>query len=332
MKYYLSGAFVGALCFLLFLGVLFYFQLNLSLALASGKLFLIEPGQTLKDIALNLEEEHIITDARPLYLYTSLLGKDTGLQAGVYRLLPTMKVRDLLALFQGGTNVSLDVTIPEGFTLDKILARFTEAGFEVSGRDFIVTSTLKREYSFLGDVPTGSTLEGFLFPETYTFSAGASGDDIRTTLLNTFQERFNPRWYAIIQEQGRTVLDIVTMASILEKELPNLRDKKIGAGLLWRRILVGMPLQVDATVNYATGKSLPAVTFEDLEVESPYNTYKHTGLPPGPISNPGLESIEAAIFPEDSPYWFYLSRQDTGETIFSQTYEQHLAAKAKYLQ
>ena len=130
-----------------------------------------------------------------------------------------------------------------------------------------------------------------------------------------------------LKNQGKTVPDIVTMASILEKEVKTMNDKKIVAGILWKRLEAGMPLQVDSSLLYY--KASGSGTF-DKEIDSPYNTYKYSGLPAGPICNPGIESIEAAISPQESKYWYYLSAKD-GTTIFSKTYDEHLANKAKYL-
>ena len=121
------------------------------------------------------------------------------------------------------------------------------------------------------------------------------------------------------------------MASILEKEVVSLHDKKIVAGILWKRIANGVPLQVDSTINYITQKNNASVSVKDTDIDSPYNTYKYSGLPKGPISNPGIDSIMAAIYPTKSQYWYYLSADGTGKTIFSQTLEEHAAAIAKYL-
>ncbi len=134
-----------------------------------------------------------------------------------------------------------------------------------------------------------------------------------------------------IKEQNKTVHEIITLASIIEKEVRSEKDMALVAGILLKRLEIGMPLEVDSTINYITGKNDPSVQSVDLQINSPYNTYKNYGLPPGPISNPGLASIKAAVYPEESDYLFYLNRQDTGETIFSKNYDEHLTNKYKYL-
>jgi UPF0755 protein len=133
-----------------------------------------------------------------------------------------------------------------------------------------------------------------------------------------------------IERQGKSIFDIITMASLLEKEVRTEEDKKIVAGILWKRMEIGMPLQVDATIAYITGKNSTRISKEETKIDSPYNTYKYKGLPLGPICNPGFESIFASLYYEDSDYLYYLSTPE-GETIFSKTLEEHNIAKGKYL-
>ena len=147
-------------------------------------------------------------------------------------------------------------------------------------------------------------------------------------VLSNFRKKLTPELRLEIANQKKSIFDIVTMASLLEKEVRTLDDKKIASGILWKRLGVGMPLQLDATVNYITGKSDASVLFKDAKIDSPYNTYKYKGLPKGPISNPGIDSIMAAIYPIQTKYWFYLS---DGITHFSETLQQHNAAKRRYL-
>ena len=190
----------------------------------------------------------------------------------------------------------------------------------------------KKDYSkeceFLKEKPEDISLEGFLFPDTYEISEGTSCDDIVIAMLSNFEKKLTQELKDEIQKQKKSVFDIITMAAMLEKEVRTLSDKKIVSGILWKRLEAGMPLQIDATINYITGKSDPGATIKDTKIDSPYNTYKYKGLPKGPISNPGMSSITAAIEPTDSPYWFYLS---DGATYFSKTLEEHNVNKAKYL-
>jgi UPF0755 protein len=180
----------------------------------------------------------------------------------------------------------------------------------------------------LQDKPKDVGLEGYLFPDTYEITLGNNCDDILNAMLENFDQKLTPALRTEITNQKKSIFEEITMASLLEKEVKTLDDKKIVSGILWKRISIGMPLQLDSTVNYATGKSDASVLIKDTKIDSPYNTYKYPGLPKGPISNPGMDSIMAAIYPKATNYWYYLS---DGKTIFSETLEQHDIAKAKYL-
>jgi len=191
---------------------------------------------------------------------------------------------------------------------------------------------LKKDYSgqfdFLKDKPKDIGLEGYLFPDTYQISKGETCEEIIDLMLANFGKKLTPDLREEIITQKKSIFDIVTMASMIEKEVRTLSDKKIVSGILWKRIAVGMPLQLDATINYITQRSDPSVAIKATKINSPYNTYMYSGLPKGPISSPGIDSITSAIYPKQTKYWFYLS---DGKTIFSETLDQHNEAKAKYL-
>ena len=160
-------------------------------------------------------------------------------------------------------------------------------------------------------------MEGYLFPDTYLFLPGAETEQIIGTMRDNFKKK-----------AGDIAQDIVIMASLIEKEVPASDDRRIVSGILWKRLEIGMPLQVDAVFPYITGKR--EVLLDDLKINSPYNTYLYKGLPPGPIANPGLDAIEAARNPKETPYLYYISGKD-GKTHFAKTYEEHLKNKEKYL-
>ena len=214
------------------------------------------------------------------------------------------------------------VLIPEGFTLEKIQESLDESGIAGAGR---LSETAKperwaEEFPFLKIIPGRvTTLEGFLFPDTYRFEKHDTAEAVVRKFLKNFEEK--------TKGLGVTY-KTVTLASILEREVP-VKDMSLAAGVLLHRLNAGVPLQADATLVYALGRPITASDPETLD--SPYNTYRYLGLPPTPISNPGLEAIKAALNPAASEYWYYLSRRDNGETIFSATLEEHNAARAKYL-
>ena len=171
--------------------------------------------------------------------------------------------------------------------------------------------------------------EGFLFPDTYLVDYGASLDEIISQIESNFDSKLDP-YLEAIQEKGLSLEEIITMASLIEKEVQTKEDKEMVSGIFWKRVKAGVPLQSCASIAYIKGVPQWRYSFEDTRIESPYNTYLYYGLPPGPISNPGLDSIEAAIYPKDSLYWYYLSTLE-GETIYSRTLDEHNAATAKYL-
>jgi UPF0755 protein len=185
------------------------------------------------------------------------------------------------------------------------------------------------EFDFIKEKPS-SYLEGYLFPDTYEIDKNLNLEDIIFRMLYNFEDKVDFSLREEIKAQDKNLFEIMIMASLLEKEVSDSEDKKIVSGILWKRLEEGMALQVDATIIYLTGKKTTRVSLSDTKIDSPYNTYKYRGLPPAPITNPGLDSILAAIYPEDSSFWFYLSTPQ-GETIFSETLEEHNIAKNKYL-
>jgi UPF0755 protein len=216
-----------------------------------------------------------------------------------------MNVKEIAKIITSGKIKTVKITIPEGYTIKDIEEKLN----------------IKIE---------NKALEGYLFPDTYYLPFGFLAEDLIKVMRENFENKIAP-YKKDIEARGKTIHQILTLASLLEKEVKTKEDKELVAGILWKRLKFGMPLQVDATITYLTGKKTTKIGKEDLEIDSPYNTYKYKGLPPGPICNPGLESILAAIYPEESDYWYYLSTPE-GKTIFSKTLKEHNVAKAQYLQ
>lgn len=325
----------GGLTAIIFLGgvISFWASAELSgLVLPYAGFFKIQRGQSLKDVSFSLQKQGIINNALLFLWYGEITGRDKEIKAGAYTIPSPSRVKDLFDLFQKGSNARVTVLLPPARTLKEDIKKISEAGVFIDEQIFFSPPLeVKSKYRFFGDMPNNSSLEGFLFPDTYQFEPEESTEDIALAILDNFNKKFKPEWYEALKKDKRSVYETVTMASILEKEVKSLAEKKIVSGMLWKRLALGMPLQVDSSINYLTQKNSPAATYADTAIDSPYNTYKYSGLPPGPIANPGEESLEAAVYPQSSGYWFYLSRQDTGETIFSQTYQEHLRAKARYL-
>lgn len=192
-------------------------------------------------------------------------------------------------------------------------------------------------FSFLADKPKSTDLEGYLYPDTYRVFASSTASEIITKMLSNLDQKLTSKMRADIKAQGKTINEILTMASIIEKEAPisyvkgDNRDAKIISGIFWNRIKSGQALQSCATLAYILGVDKEQYNEADIKTESPYNTYLNPGLPPGPIANPGILAIEAAIYPTPSNYNYFLTPTDSKDIIYAVTYEEHLRNKNKYI-
>ena len=310
------------LIILIFLSVSFILDeiyLPKSFKLEKEKLFLVKPGQNLFQISENLEKEGLIKNKFFFDLYIFIKGAQRKLQAGEYFLSPSESIARIAGKIISGDIAKVVVTIPEGFTVKQIEEKLN----------------LK--------LP-GENLEGFLFPDTYYLPVDVTPEKVVEIMTTNFDKKMAP-FKEEIEGQGKTIFEIVIMASLLEKEVKTFEDKELVSGILWKRLENGMPLQVDATITYikkTTNLEGPRsfsekgeaygsrISIEETKINSLFNTYKYLGLPPGPICNPGIDSIKAAIYPKNSDYWYYLSTPE-GKTIFSKTLEEHNIAKEKYL-
>jgi len=309
------------------------------------KLFLVEKGRGIFEIASDLEEEQIIKCKFSFTVYSFLTDQQNNLQAGEYSLNSSMTIPEISSKIASGEVIKEAITIPEGWNLRDMAWYFENRGmfqaeelFELVGFPLIDYSKatdlpkpkdFSSQFDFLKDKPKAVGLEGYLFPDTY-FVSRPELKGIVINMLYNFGERFDQELRNETEKQGKTIFEVLTMASLVEKEVRTLEDKEKVSGILWKRIENSFPLQVDATIIYIIGKKTTKVSKEETKIDSPYNTYKYRGLPLGPICNPGLESILAVLYPESSEFWYYLSTPE-GETIFSKTLEEHNIAKAKYL-
>jgi len=303
------------------------------------KIFTINKGEAVKEIALNLEKQGIIGSHSAFVAYAAFLGKYSKVQAGDYLLSPQMSISQIIDIVTKGETAKEKITIVEGWDLrdlnDYLQSKNMPGLFSLTGTPTEVESnenvdTLVKEFSFLKDKPEGISLEGYLFPDTYYIDKSDSPETVIEKALSNFDEKLTPELRNDIKKQNKTIFQILTMASLIEKEVKTPEDKKMVSGILWNRINSKMALQVDSTVMYASGKENSKVYIKDTQFDSPYNTYEYRGLPEGPISNPGIDSILAAIYPTKSNYMYYLSTPE-GKTIFSKTLDEHNFNKNKYL-
>lgn len=308
--------------------IIFWWQIRTPLnSTGETKIFKVEKGDSAEVIAENLEKAGLIKNPFLFRLYVFLALSQYSLKPGEYELSTKMPIRDIGdTLVLGGTN-EIIVTIPEGFNLKQVEDRLIEAGLakqnELVNYKFSVGTP-----PILIDKPKSASLEGYLFPDTYRFFKDAVLSDVVSEMIGNLNDKLTPDLKLAIKNSSHNFYEIITISSLIEKEVSKDSDRSIVAGVLWKRLKVNMPLQVDATLVYITGRN--EVYETDKKINSPYNTYLYRGLPKGPIANPGLAAIKAAIFPEISPYWYYLSAKD-GATIFSKTLEEHNRNRAIYL-
>lgn len=292
----------------------------------------IEKGQGLKEIAAALSRARIIRSITVFKLYAIFTGKAQYLKFGVYQLSSRLTVPEIINLLISGSDQEVSITIPEGLTLKEIDRILSLAN--IIPEDSLVdlnleNSGLTKTYPYLAGI---DRLEGFLYPDTYRFKISSSVEETVKKFFNNFQ---NKVWPLISQKDNW--YQILILASILEKEIPAFNDRQLVAGILDKRIKVGMPIQADATILYAKCQgdfhscSGLKLSTGDLKFNSPYNTYLNLGLPPTPITNPSQTALQAALSPKVSNYWFYLSDPQTKETIFSKTLEEQNKNHQKYL-
>jgi UPF0755 protein len=305
--------------------------------------FLIESGQSLKEISQNLRKEGFLRNPLPFYFYVLMKGKEKELKSGIYFFSKKDNFIKMANKIIAGESYKIKVTIPEGLSLKEIDEELFEKGIlEKKSLENLRILYFKNDFPFLRDSPADASLEGFLFPDTYFFKPREDPVEVGKIFLKNFDKKITPGLREEIEKKGKKIYEILIMASLLEEELSpkNKKDEenqRIISGILWKRLKNKIPLQVDATITYikkttnAEGRASGArISIEDTQIDSPYNTYKYLGLPPGPICNPGIDSILAAISPQESNFWYYLSTPE-GETIFNRTLEEHNIAKAKYL-
>lgn len=280
------------------------------------KVITVKNGVSLGQVSMLLKDEHLIRSRTLFEVCARTVGGDKRILAGNYLFKePAHSCIIAFRIARGISGIpSTRVTIPEGMSNKEVSAVLAKMipGFDVAS--FLDIARLK---------------EGYLFPDTYLFSAGAKVEDIIAMMSANFDDKIDS-WKPVIESSGRSLRDVIIMASILEKEATTDEDKELVSGILWKRIKIGMPLQVDATFMYLLGKKSSEVTQADLKVKSAYNTYTNKGLPTGPIGNPGIAAIRAAIRPKDSPYLYYLS-DDKGTMHYAKTFAEHVANKGKYL-
>jgi len=288
-------------------------------------------GTSTEGIALALKEAGIIGDAGVFVRISQMDGYDGRFKAGQYQFSPSQSMKEIMELLVAGQDETLRFTIPEGYDIRRTAERLAEQSLvdkdafleEVEKGDF--------EYSFVSKLPDGpSRLEGYLFPETYEVFSNATEHEIIDKMLGQFDSVFTEEYYDRAEELGLSLNEVMTLASIIEREAVVQKDRPVIAGVFYNRLKSNMPLQSCATVQYILGEQKAVLSIADTKIDSPYNTYLNPGLPPGPICSPGQASIKAALWPEETDYYYFLAKGD-GSHVFSKTFEEHKRNKAKYI-
>lgn len=296
--------------------------------------FEVRAGEGASSIGADLELQGLIRDRLEFRLLSALLGWNSELKSGRYEMSPGYSTWRILRKIGRGEVVQIPLTVPEGYTLAQIESLLVEKGwatkdsFDKALKDLDAAG----ELAFLPASRRGfiEPYEGVLFPSTYYFENGAMPETIVRTMARTTVQVFTPELLARANEIGLTPWEVLTLASIIEKEAAVADERPVISSVYHNRLRVGMKLDSCPTVLYAVGKPVgKPLLFTDLEVVSPYNTYKNAGLPPGPIASPGLASIRAALYPADTEYFYFVSRND-GTNQFSKTFEEHQRAIQKY--
>ncbi len=304
------------------------------------------PEDTASDISITVDEgssfARVAADlgisdiASPFWIrvYAKLFD-DATVYPGNYVLVPGMSYQAILTELHGHDADSVRITIPEGFSLVEMGARIHTVLPEISIEEWAAATSAKSAlatdpFVITSGKPAGVDLEGYLFPDTYEFLLDATAEDIATTMLRTMETRLTDIGAATGDAEGMTMHELITLASIVEKEVRTAETMKNVADIFLKRLDIGMALQSDATINYIIDGDNPSPLYSDLEVESPYNTYKHPGLPPGPISAPGLNALNAVLHPADNDYFYFLTT-DEGSIYYAETYEEHLRNKSRWL-
>jgi len=287
----------------------------------------VTPGMTTAEIAHQLKEKNLIKSELMFVGLAKLKGVEADLKAGEYTLDANMSLSEIINRITVGGVVYNTLTIPEGYTIAQIAERIEAKGLGSKAEFLRLVAEGDFDFPYLeGLEPSPKRLEGFLFPDTYLIPKGASEQEIIETMLKRFECVFTPEMVKRAKELDMTVNQVVTLASIVEREARVAKERPIISSVFHNRLQKGMRLQSCATVQYALGYQKERLLYADLEIDSPYNTYRHAGLPPGPIANPGKASLEAALYPVKSDYLYFVA-QDDHTHVFSRTFAEHTAAK-----
>jgi UPF0755 protein len=326
-KVFITG-FWGLLVLIWIVISLFYYQGTRPASQDSRSItFEVQPGMTLKQVTLELFNQRLILSPSAFQAIAYIQDKEKQIMVGEFSLSPSMLPTEIILRLTSGKTILYPLTIPEGYRITEIASLLDTQGLASS--EVFILQTQDKDLIKSMDIPTDS-LEGYLFPETYYLSKLTPEKKIVQKMVNTFKEKvLKSQLLKSSKESPLSLHEIITLASLIEKETGLDSERKLISSVFHNRLRKNMRLQTDPTVIYAIEKFDGNIRKRDLKIDSPYNTYRYKGLPPGPISSPGIKSIEAAIFPIKSNHLYFVSRQD-GSHHFSSTLVEHNQAVKKY--
>jgi UPF0755 protein len=287
---------------------------------------IVPKGATFSAATDSLQKAGLVSSPLFFKLYARVKGADRAIKPGTYLIKRNTPWTDIISALHGGHGLVNTITIPEGFTLSQIVPLLAQT---LSIPDDSVTAAV-RDTAMINRLGLpAKNLEGYLFPDTYAFPDGTRARDAVLEMVKRFEREWKPEWTARLDSIGLNRHQVVTLASIVEREAKVPAERPVIARVYLNRLKAGMLLQADPTVQYARGKHTPRVLHKDLEIDSPYNTYKYPGLPPGPIASPGSASLVAALFPADVPFLYFVAAPD-GHHEFRKTLAEHEQAVRKF--
>lgn len=299
----------------------------------SSRPFRVTLGEPTGELIQRLQAEGFIGDSESFRLFLQYSGLDTTLQAGDYELGPAMTPVQIARALQDATPTEVTFTILPGWRVEEIAASLPTSGLAIPAAEFLAAVSARPEgLLFSADLPPTAGAEGFLFPDQYRLPRDLDSAAFLHTLMSNFAAKMDDQMVQGFQNQGLDVYEAVILASIVEREAVSDEEMPLIASVFLNRLAAGIKLDSDPTVQYALGFNTAQNTWwtnplslEDLKVDSPYNTYLYSGLPPGPIANPGLPALQAVAYPAQTPYYYFRSACDgSGRHVFAETFEEHL--------
>ncbi len=302
-------------------------------ALGTPRSFQINPGESTPSVVGRLWQDGLISNPGAFSTYLRFTGLDTSLQAGNYSLSPAMSPLAIAQALQDATTAQVTFRVLPGWRLEEIAASLPTSGLEISAEEFFAAASRHPQgFTFIEKLPEAASLEGFLLPDSYVFDRQISSDQVIKAMLDNFDQQVTPEIRQGFKHQGLSLYQAVILASMVQREAMVVDEMPIIASVFLNRLADGMKLDSDPTIQYALGYNSEDKTWwtnplslEDLQIDSPYNTYQNAGLPPGPISTPSLSALRAVAFPAQTPYYFFRAACDgSGKHVFSETYQEHL--------